>query len=59
MTLLVVDGLARLSTIERIFATKTALTKRRIGFGSPRSRFGHNDSWVIKDTDAAASAVAH
>jgi hypothetical protein len=43
----------------RIFATKSALTKRRIEAGMARSRFGHNDSWVIKDTKAAASAAAH
>jgi hypothetical protein len=33
---------------ERIFATKAPLTKQIIEVGSPRSRFGPADSWVIK-----------
>jgi hypothetical protein len=53
------DGFARLSTIARIFATNAALTKQSIELGMPRSRFGPTDSWVIKDTDGAASAAAY
>jgi hypothetical protein len=32
----------------RIFATKPALTNQTVETGSPRSRFGPTDSWVIK-----------
>jgi hypothetical protein len=44
-------------SIERIFATKAALTTQVIEAGTPRSRFGHSDSWFIKIWGAAVLAV--
>jgi hypothetical protein len=39
----------RPGTIERIFATKAALTNQAVEVGGPRSHFGPADSWVIKN----------
>jgi hypothetical protein len=38
----------RPGSIERIFATKAALTKPLIEAGTRRSHFGRSDSWFIK-----------
>jgi hypothetical protein len=43
----------------RIFATKAALTKQMLEAGSPRSRFGPADSWVINKKRAAIPAVGN
>jgi hypothetical protein len=44
-------------SIERIFATKAALTTQVMDAETPRSRFGHSDSWFIKKWGAADLAV--
>jgi hypothetical protein len=44
-------------SIRRIFATNAALTNQINAVGKPRSHFGPADSWVIKTSGTAVSAV--
>jgi hypothetical protein len=50
-------GFPRAASIVRIFATNAALTNQINAVGKPRSHFGPADSWVIKTSGTAVSAV--
>jgi hypothetical protein len=50
-------GFERAVSIVLIFATNAALTNQINAVGKPRSHFGPADSWVIKISGTAVSAV--
>jgi hypothetical protein len=51
------SGFSLVASIVRIFAMNAALTNQINAVGKPRSHFGPADSWVIKISGTAASAV--